>query len=353
MGKAVRTDVAGDQYARTSRALEVQEPVTQDTWSIGELAAGTGVPVKTLRYYSDSGLLPVAARSTGGHRRYGPEAWERIRLIRRLRALDTPIATITQVVTGERSLGELVATELEAVQERLAELRWRQATLKSLDEAPGEERLRRLEILSRVQRLPQAHRTLTDHWYRELSAAMPKRRLDIMIAMLCPDPPQDPDPATVLAYAELHLLISTPSFTRWTQDHDEEMRDGPAFYGEIDDAAAATAAALAQGLSPGAGDAVNAFVSAHARARRESDTPAFRAYLHGLVSRSSGFDPRLERYWGLVGTVTGGRVLNMTVAHRWLTEGLSISIADGAPEGSPVPRTPERAHRVVPGEIDC
>ncbi|WP_330260960.1 helix-turn-helix domain-containing protein [Streptomyces sp. NBC_00539] len=300
--------------------------MTHDTWSIGELAAGTGLPVKTLRYYSDSGLLPVASRSTGGHRRYGPEAWERIQLIRRLRALDTPIATITQVVTGERTLGELVTTELEAVQERLTELRWREATLRSLEDCPSEERLRRLEILSRVQRLPEAHRRLTDHWYRQLSATMPKHRLDIMVAMLAPAPPHDPVPATALAYAELHLLTSTPGFTRWTQDHDEEMRDGPAFYAEIDEAAALTAAALAQGLPPG-GDAVNAFVSAHARARRESDTPAFRAHLHRVVSRSSGFDPRLQRYWALVSTATAGRVLNMTVAHRWLTDGLSLSIA--------------------------
>ncbi|MFD9467472.1 hypothetical protein, partial [Streptomyces sp. NPDC060027] len=29
---------------------------------------------------------------------------------------------------------------------------------------------------------------------------------------------------------------STPSFTRWAQEHDEEMRDGPAFYAEIDEA---------------------------------------------------------------------------------------------------------------------
>ncbi|MFB7054879.1 MerR family transcriptional regulator [Streptomyces vinaceus] len=304
--------------------------MTQTTWSIGELADGTGVPVKTLRYYSDSGLLPVAGRSTGGHRRYGPDAWERIRLIRRLRALDTPIAAITQVVTGESSLGELVTTELEAVQDRLAELRWRQATLKALDDCSGEERLRRLEILARVQQLPQAHRTLTGHWGRELNGSMPDRRLDIMVAMLSPEPPADPAPATVLAYAELHLLIHTPGFTRWTRDHEEEMRNGPAFYAEIDEAAALTAAAVSRGLPPRAGDAVNAFVSAHARALRETDTPAFRAFLHGVVSRSSGFDPRLERYWGLVGTVTEGRVLNMTVAHRWLTEGLSISMAEAA-----------------------
>ncbi|MEW2373523.1 MerR family transcriptional regulator [Streptomyces sp. NPDC006656] len=301
--------------------------MTQTTWSIGELADGTGVSVKTLRYYSDSGLLPVAARSAGGHRRYGPDAWERIRLIRRLRALDTPIATVTRVVTGECSLHELVETELEAVQERLVELRWRQATLKALDDCPDGERLHRLEILSRVQRLPQAHRSLTEHWFGELTGTMPGHRLESMVAMLSPEPPHDPGPDTALAYAELHLLIATPGFTRWTQDHDEEMRSAPALYAELDEAAVLTAAAVFAGRPPEAGEEVDAFVTAHARARRELDTPAFRAFLHGLVSRSSAFDPRLERYWGLVDTVTGGRGLNMTVAHKWLTEGLSKSSA--------------------------
>ncbi|MFF8423434.1 MerR family DNA-binding transcriptional regulator [Streptomyces sp. NPDC015680] len=36
---------------------------------IGELAARTGLPVKTIRYYSDIGLLPESGRSRGGHRR--------------------------------------------------------------------------------------------------------------------------------------------------------------------------------------------------------------------------------------------------------------------------------------------
>jgi DNA-binding transcriptional MerR regulator len=36
--------------------------------SIGELARLTGLPVKTLRYYSDIGLAPVAERSPAGYR---------------------------------------------------------------------------------------------------------------------------------------------------------------------------------------------------------------------------------------------------------------------------------------------
>ncbi len=121
--------------------------------------------------------------------------------------------------------------------------RWREATLTSLGDCRGGERLRHLEMRSRVQRGPEAHRTLADHWYRELTAALPKPRLDIVLALLAPTTPQDPVPATALAHAELRLLISTPGFTRWTQDHDEEGRDGPAFSAEIDEAAALTAAA--------------------------------------------------------------------------------------------------------------
>lgn len=327
--------------------------MTHRTWSIGELAAATGLSVKTLRYYSDSGLLPVAERSGGGHRRYGPEAWERIGLIRRLRALDTPIAAITRVARGEQALGDLVAAELAAVQEQLTQLRWREATLGALDGCADGERLRRLEILARVQRLPEARRNLTDHWYRELPAEMPKRRLDLMIAMLSPEPSHDPSPAAALAYAEIHVLVSTPGFTRWTGDHAEEMRDAPAFYGEIDEAAALTAVGVKEGLRPGPGPAVDAFVSAHARARRESDTPAFRRFLHALVSRSSGFDPRLRCYWGLLDTVTAGRSLNMTAAHAWLTKGLGLSITGAGPGAEDCGHRPalgtRPAHTVHPG----
>ncbi|GAA2652792.1 hypothetical protein GCM10010425_78120 [Streptomyces spororaveus] len=35
-------------------------------WSIGELAEWAGTTVKTVRFYSDRGLLPEAGRSSGG-----------------------------------------------------------------------------------------------------------------------------------------------------------------------------------------------------------------------------------------------------------------------------------------------
>ena len=40
---------------------------------IGELAKKLGVPVTTIRYYTDIGLLPVIAETIGGYRLYDQE----------------------------------------------------------------------------------------------------------------------------------------------------------------------------------------------------------------------------------------------------------------------------------------
>ncbi|MFC9235143.1 MerR family DNA-binding transcriptional regulator [Streptomyces decoyicus] len=54
------------------------------TWTIGELAARTGLSVKTIRYYSAIGLLPLTGRSAGGHRRYAHEAADSLTCTRAL-----------------------------------------------------------------------------------------------------------------------------------------------------------------------------------------------------------------------------------------------------------------------------
>ena len=55
---------------------------------IGELARLTQCTVETVRYYEREGLLPVATRTEGNFRAYGPEHIERLRFIRNCRALD-------------------------------------------------------------------------------------------------------------------------------------------------------------------------------------------------------------------------------------------------------------------------
>ena len=52
--------------------------MAKERLAIGELSRLTGVPVKTLRFYSDEGLLPPTERSSSGYRLYADEALVRL-----------------------------------------------------------------------------------------------------------------------------------------------------------------------------------------------------------------------------------------------------------------------------------
>lgn len=49
--------------------------------NIGELAARTGMPASTIRYYEKEGLLPKAQRGANGYRVYQASTLERLELI--------------------------------------------------------------------------------------------------------------------------------------------------------------------------------------------------------------------------------------------------------------------------------
>jgi DNA-binding transcriptional MerR regulator len=96
---------------------------------VGEVARRTGVTLRTIRYYQSIGLIQAARRSRGGVHLYGPEACDRIHLIRDLRCLDVPLSTIrgaleerTTAQTGAAGARAIVATltrSLAEVEKRL------------------------------------------------------------------------------------------------------------------------------------------------------------------------------------------------------------------------------------------
>lgn len=67
--------------------------------SIGGLAELTRVSPRSLRYYEEQGLL-VALRTEAGHRRYEPEAVDRVLLVQRLFAAGLSSADIRPVLPG-------------------------------------------------------------------------------------------------------------------------------------------------------------------------------------------------------------------------------------------------------------
>lgn len=104
---------------------------------IGELAAGTGVSVRSLRYYEEQGLIS-ADRSPSGQRHYGAGAVDRVALIQRLFAaglssrvitgllpcVHTGIATpeVLRRLAAERDRIDAAVEELRVTQDRLSEV---------------------------------------------------------------------------------------------------------------------------------------------------------------------------------------------------------------------------------------
>ena len=72
---------------------------------IGDLAAATGTPVETIRYYEREGLLPEPARGGNNYRVYGAEHAERLAFIRQARGLDMSLDEIRVLLRWQAQPG--------------------------------------------------------------------------------------------------------------------------------------------------------------------------------------------------------------------------------------------------------
>src|SRR5687768_6516871 len=100
--------------------------------TISALARRVGVSVRTLRFWSDEGLIPVASRSAAGYRLYDEAAVARLQLVGALRALDLGHDAITAVLRGKRSIAEVAATHADALTTQLGVLRLQRAVLRAV-----------------------------------------------------------------------------------------------------------------------------------------------------------------------------------------------------------------------------
>ncbi|MFM1797834.1 MAG: hypothetical protein RLZZ117_112 [Cyanobacteriota bacterium] len=96
---------------------------------IGEVAKRTGLPVKTIRYYCDEGLLQPKARSAGGYRLFDEENLAELSIIRALRAMDVSIPELAKILEVRRAgvcncsvLKDSIAAKMDSISLRMAEL---------------------------------------------------------------------------------------------------------------------------------------------------------------------------------------------------------------------------------------
>lgn len=85
-------------------------------WPISDLARAAGTTTRTLRHYGDLGLLAPSRVAGNGYRFYDDDGLLRLQRILLLRELGLPLATIGDVLAGERDTEEALGIHLELLE---------------------------------------------------------------------------------------------------------------------------------------------------------------------------------------------------------------------------------------------
>jgi MerR family copper efflux transcriptional regulator len=99
---------------------------------IGELADRADVPVKTIRYYEEIGVLAAPARTPSGYRDYDDTVVDRLAFVRAAQSVGLTLGEIREIV-ALRDRGETPCRHVaELVQRREAEIDQRITALQEL-----------------------------------------------------------------------------------------------------------------------------------------------------------------------------------------------------------------------------
>ncbi|MGW7341029.1 MerR family transcriptional regulator [Streptomyces sp. NPDC054808] len=304
-------------------------------YSIGELSARTGVPVRTIRFYSDTGLLPPTDRTPAGYRRYDDAALGRLHLIGVLRELDVDLATVRRVLDGAASVAEVAAAHADATALRIRALRLRHSMLRLVARrGPSPEETVLMHRLTRLT-ADERRRMVTD-FVTGLGAGTPQARdAAAVLRTALPDLPDEPSDAQLAAWVELAELIADDGFRARMADAAFPPADETALPGVAPEQAAelvpfvraAVADARAAGIDPdgsGADAVVEAVARRFAAVLGRPDGPELRDW---MASRfEAGHDPLVERYWRLVWTVNDWQVVPGHLPFQpWMVRALSRS----------------------------
>ncbi|HEX4202646.1 MAG TPA: MerR family transcriptional regulator [Ktedonobacteraceae bacterium] len=103
-------------------------------YTIGAVAKLTGVPIKTIRYYTDINLLPATHRTQARFRLYSTEAIWQLQLIRVLRQLAFSLEEIRAIIGGNLSVSTAIDWQLDAVAHQIHQLQRVQEVLQQAKE---------------------------------------------------------------------------------------------------------------------------------------------------------------------------------------------------------------------------
>jgi MerR family transcriptional regulator, copper efflux regulator len=94
----------------------------EKTKQIGTIAKESGVPIKTIRYYEELGLLKASGRTEGGFRLFDSDVLSRLNFIKRAQSLGLSLLEIKDFL-GVYDRGELPCDRIEEkLQDKVADI---------------------------------------------------------------------------------------------------------------------------------------------------------------------------------------------------------------------------------------
>jgi DNA-binding transcriptional MerR regulator len=310
--------------------------------TIGQLASRTGVPARTIRFWSDAGLVPPAARSGSGYRLYDADAAARLDLVRTLRELGFGLDVIEAVLSRACTVAEVAAAHVAVLDAQIRTLRLRRAVLSTV--ARNGHTIEEAHIMSKLSQLSARERQriiddFVDGVFAGTAPDDPGADIARGMRQLPADLPDDPSPEQVSAWVELAELTADGDFRQRARSMalagtsaaqgeaatpgEAVAPGGPAGPGEpaYQDVIQHAGQALAEGVDPGSPSGKTVLDRIVA-----PGTPAARR--GAILERLETFtDARVERYWQLLAILNGQPVPPSVVpAFEWLIAALRASL---------------------------
>ncbi|MDQ6744526.1 MAG: MerR family transcriptional regulator [Actinomycetota bacterium] len=270
--------------------------------TIGELAARSGLTVRTLRFYAEAGVLPEATRSEAGYRMFDPDSVPRARLVRTLRELGVSLDDVKRVLVAEASLADVAAAHVRALDAQIRALRLQRAVLAAVARSTDPKELERMTDLTTLT--ADERRRILDDYLDAVFDDYPSAVVD-KLRIGAPELPDDPTADQVAAWVELAELLRDPEYIAVSRRMAERARaEGPEpdpSQFEVGKAVGGHAGAAASaGVDPRSPEALAVIE------RLEAMTPGDPEDRVKVADRIEAFtDRRVARYWTLVGIVNG------------------------------------------------
>ncbi len=284
-------------------------------FSIGEVARLTGLPIKTIRHYSDIGLVAAVSRTDAGYRRYDEAGLARLELIHALRDLGMDLANIRRVTDRETGIEEVSRAHADAIDLHIQQLTLRRAVLRAIARGVTRpEEVRRMTALAQAS--AEESRRIMEEFLDSIFSGHQDNPFAQRMRSALPVLPEEPTAEQIDAWVELAGLVQDSAFRTRIREMIVEGERQRAASGitETDEATQRAgqllvdraSSAVSDGVATDSAEAlaiVNEVVPLFAAAADRKDSPEYRSELaHQLATFS---DRRVERYWQLIGLLNG------------------------------------------------